>query len=142
MNKNDFSLLYETVKSGELLKKLKTIIVDDSFQFRQALKGMMKGKEFIEILGEAANGVEAVDLASTHNPDLIIMDINMPVMSGIESAAMIRKMYPAIKIIILSVYKDPEYIEEFRKIGLDAFLVKGEDDTKIIETIKNIFNIN
>ena len=124
------------------MKKLKTVLVDNSIQFRQALKSVVKNSGILEVLGEASSGVEAIELASSLQPDIIIMDINLPIMNGMEAGGMIKKMYPETKIIILSVYKDPDYIEEYNKNGLDAYLVKGEDDTKLIETIKNIFNLN
>jgi DNA-binding NarL/FixJ family response regulator len=123
------------------LNKLKTIIVDDSLQFRQAVRSMMKGKDFLEVSGEASNGIEAIDLAFKLQPDVIVMDINMPLMNGFEASAKIKKNNPEIKIIILSVYRDPEYLEEFRNLGLDGYLVKGEDDKNIIETIKKLYNI-
>jgi YesN/AraC family two-component response regulator len=101
----------------------------------------MKGKDFLEVSGEASNGIEAIDLAFKLQPDVIVMDINMPLMNGFEASAKIKKNNPEIKIIILSVYRDPEYLEEFRNLGLDGYLVKGEDDKNIIETIKKLYNI-
>jgi len=126
---------------GEPLQKLKTIIVDDSLQYRQAVKSMLKGRDFIEVSGEASNGIEALKLVLALKPDLVLMDIQMPVLDGLNAAKKIKKIYPDIKIIILSVYKDPEYFEEYNEIGLDSYLIKGEDDKNLIEVIKKIFNL-
>ena len=113
------------------------LIVDDSPMIHNLLRKTLERNDY-EVCGDAANGREGVDLYEKSNPDLVFMDITMPVMDGIEAAKVIKGKNPAAKIIMLTAMGDDEIIEQANNIGVDVFLKKPFDDYKIISAISNL----
>jgi DNA-binding NarL/FixJ family response regulator len=99
------------------------MIVDDSPPTRRALKALLSQQSGIEVVAEASNGIDAIHLIETRIPDLVLMDILMPRMDGLETTKYIKREWPQIRIIILTMY--PERQAEALAKGADAFLVKG-----------------
>ncbi|MDD5530777.1 MAG: response regulator transcription factor [bacterium] len=103
---------------------MKIILAEDHNIIREGLKKLLEEDSSIQIVGEAKNGKEAVELANKLNPDLILMDISMPVLNGIEATKKIKKKHPEIKILILSMYDNEEYIKQLLNIGAEGYLLK------------------
>jgi len=111
------------------------LIVDDQIKTRQALKALLQFSPFIRIIWEAQNGETALKIVSDERPDLVIMDVQMPVMNGLEATQWIKENLPETKVIILTMY--PHYEEEALSAGADCFLVKGDRTYSIQDVIQS-----
>ncbi len=103
---------------------MKIIIVDDHALFRQGLRALLEAEESLQVVGEAGNGLNAVKLAEELAPDIVIMDIAMPDLGGIEAAAQIRKINPQIQVVILSRYIDSAHVNQALKSGALGYVLK------------------
>ncbi|GFZ33081.1 DNA-binding response regulator [Clostridium zeae] len=117
---------------------IKIIIVDDQEIVREGLKMILSLNEELEIIGEASNGQELLKLVETKRPEVVLMDIRMPVMNGIEATKLIKEKYPDIKIIILTTFNEDEYIFEGLKNGVDSYILKDSGSKEIIAAIKSV----
>lgn len=115
------------------MDSLSIMIVDDHKLFRDGLTLLLKSQSFICDIYEASNGIEFLELLPKLNPDIVIMDISMPEMSGIEATKRAIEMIPTLKIIALSMYADEEYYSNMISAGAKAFLLKNAD----IEEVRN-----
>jgi DNA-binding NarL/FixJ family response regulator len=122
------------------MSKIKIAIADDYKIFRDGLKVSLSGDENMEVMMEADNGEELLKALETQTPDVIIMDLKMPVMGGIEATQLVKEKYPAIKILIISMYEDEKFISHLMKIGADAYLLKNAEPEQIRHTIYNLKN--
>ncbi|WP_213505969.1 response regulator [Paenibacillus faecis] len=111
------------------------IIADDQEMVRDGLKMIMSLYEDVRIIGEAANGVELLELLKTISADVILMDIRMPVMDGIEATIAVKKRYPDIKIIILTTFDEDEYIVNGLKGGASGYILKDSSSKEIMKSI-------
>lgn len=113
----------------------RVLLVEDQAIVRQGLKVILEQDEKIKVTHEAANGLEALEMVKAHPFDLIMMDVRMPQMNGIEATTMIRKQFPSIKILILTTFNDDEYAYQALKVGASAFLLKTAEPNKLIEAV-------
>lgn len=104
---------------------IKTIIVDDHQIFLDGLKEVFKAFNDITIVGEANNGVDLIDLLSKTTCDVVLMDVNMPKMDGIEATKYVKQNYPDIKILMLTMHDSKAYIEKLLKAGADGYVLKN-----------------
>ena len=118
-----------------MTKSIKIMIADDHTIVRQGLARLLSDQPGLEVVGQAINGREAVEMAEKLNPDIIIMDIAMPKMNGIEASKKIRKLLPKTKIIILSMYSHEHYIHELLEVGVSGYLLKDSSGRDIIKAI-------
>jgi DNA-binding NarL/FixJ family response regulator len=102
------------------------LIVDDFPVFREGMHYFLKIYSDFEIVGEASNGREALEMVVAHRPDIILMDLLMPVMDGLQATEEILKLYPDSKIIILSMHSDESYVKKARQQGVCGFILKEE----------------
>ncbi len=124
------------------MNKIKVMIVDDQALIREGLKMILSLSNEIEVIMEASNGKEAFESLKQENPDVILMDIRMPVMDGVESIKLIKDVYPHIKIIILTTFNEDEYIFEGLKNGADGYILKDIKSDEIIKGIKSVYQGN
>ncbi|MBM4388696.1 MAG: response regulator transcription factor [Deltaproteobacteria bacterium] len=117
---------------------IRTLIVDDHAILREGLRAILKGYPEIEVVGEAANGFEAVDKTRKLKPDVILMDIAMPELGGLEATLEIKKFHPRAKILILTQYQDKEYILRFVKIGVSGYILKKAIGQELYNAIKAV----
>jgi len=115
----------------------RVLIVDDVDQVRYDLGIALALSGGLEIIGEAANGLEAVRLAERLNPDVVLMDLEMPVMDGYEATRWIKTRFPFCKVVALTVHGYEEAREKARQSGVDDFIVKGAQIQEIVQTILN-----
>ncbi len=113
----------ETCCSCEF-SEMNVLIVDDDRASREGLRELFELRPNITVIGEAINGEEAVSLANSLRPDLVVMDVQMPKMDGLEATRRIKQHNPGVRIILLTMYR--EYRAAALRSGADAFLVKGE----------------
>lgn len=111
------------------------VIADDHSMMRDGLAELINGHSEIRVVGMAANGKEAIELASKLKPRVILMDVNMPVMNGIEATTKINASYPDIRIIGITMHKDPGIHEAMRNAGACACLTKSGSTADLINTI-------
>jgi DNA-binding NarL/FixJ family response regulator len=104
---------------------LKVIIVEDHAIFREGLKRVLDGLKNIEVIGEADNGAVFLEMLKKKVPDIVLMDIKMPVMGGVEATEKALKLYPDLKIIILSMFGEEEYLYSLVMLGVYGFLLKN-----------------
>jgi DNA-binding NarL/FixJ family response regulator len=112
------------------------LLVDDHRIMRQGLSSLLQFEEDIEVVAEAENGRQAVDMARRCAPDVIIMDVNMPVMDGIEATRILVKERPEAKVIGLSMHAERDTAEAMRQAGAVAYLTKGGPSEELIAAIR------
>ena len=120
-------------------RKIKILLADDQAIFAQSLKTWISNYcSDITVVGIAKNGEEAVSMAGTLQPDVVIMDVYMPVMNGVEATKKIASMYPGTKILILSTYDEDELVREALSNGASGYLLKDISPTEFIICIRNM----
>jgi DNA-binding NarL/FixJ family response regulator len=105
--------------------KLKIFIVDDHEFFRNGLKMVINRLKYAKVVGEASNGKEFLDLLSKNEPDIVLIDIQMPLMNGIEATHLALEEYPDLKIVALTMFDDEEYVQSMIDAGAKGFLLKN-----------------
>ncbi len=113
------------------------VIADDQEIVREGLKMILSLNEEIQIIAEASNGKELLNLVDLNKPDVVLMDIRMPEMDGIEATRHLKEKYPDIKIVILTTFNEDEYIFEGLKNGADGYILKDSGSKEIIAAIKS-----
>ena len=119
-------------------RKIDVLIADDQKSTRRGLKALLRFSPSIHMIWEAQDGEEAVRLVGEMQPDVVIMDIQMPVMGGLKATRRIKQNWPEVKVIILTMY--PYYEEEALAAGADCFLVKGDRNYSIQDVILSFFS--
>jgi DNA-binding NarL/FixJ family response regulator len=114
---------------------IKVIICDDHFFYRQGVKTWLETKEDIDIIGESEDGLKLIKQLKHIQPDVILLDINMPVMDGSAALAEIKKSYPHIKVVMLTMNDSKQMILEMLKLGADGYLTKNDDCEEIYNAI-------
>lgn len=117
---------------------IKVLIVDDQEMIRESLELMLNSRVNIKVSGTAVNGLSAIREAKKNKPDVILMDIRMPGMDGIECMKTIKSFQPTTKVIILTTFDDDEYIYQSLKNGADGFLLKGASINELVKAIELI----
>ena len=115
--------------------KRRVLIVDDSPQVRQELRTLLPLAGDIEIVGEAADGLEAIQMAEALQPQVILMDLEMPVMDGYQAARQLKARYPACRVIALTVHGYEEARQKALQAGVDDFVVKGVSIEILLQAI-------
>jgi len=123
-----------------MTQSIRILLAEDHTIVRQGLARLLEDQPDMQVVGEAINGRAAVESAETLKPDVIIMDIAMPLMNGIEAAKRIRKSLPKTKIIILSMYSHEHYIHELIETGVSGYLLKDSSGRDIIRAIQAAVN--
>jgi DNA-binding NarL/FixJ family response regulator len=123
-----------------MTRPIKVMIAEDHTIVRQGLARLLSDQPGLEVVGQAVNGRDAVEMAEKLNPDIIIMDIAMPKMNGIEASKKIRKLLPRTKILILSMYSHEHYIHELLEVGVSGYLLKDSSGRDIIKAIDDALN--
>lgn len=124
------------------MSKIKLMLVDDQSLIREGLSMILSLSDDLQIIGEASNGVEAVKILDTIRPDIILMDIRMPKMDGVEATKIIMNKYPHIRIIILTTFSEDHYIYEGLKNGAVGYILKDLESKEIIRGIKTVHEGN
>jgi DNA-binding NarL/FixJ family response regulator len=121
-------------------EQIKVAIADDHKIFRDGIKMALSGKEFLKIIWEAEDGKDLIHKMKIKLPDVLLMDIRMPEMDGINAISILRKEHEAIKIIVLTMYDDQEMIAKMMEMGANAYLTKTTDPEEIYNAILTCMN--
>ena len=120
--------------------KIRTIIVDDHRILRDGIKALLKEMPNVELIGEASNGEELLPMLKNCDVDLVLMDINMPKMNGIDASREALKICPNLKIIILSMHDDIQFYDKIVELGVDGFLLKESNYDELEKAIESVFD--
>ena len=120
------------------MSKTRVLIADDHALMREGIIAFLKFYDDIEIVGEASNGLEAIEKAVKLKPDVILMDISMPELGGIEATLEIKNRMPDMKILILTQYSDKEYVSRLLKAGVSGYILKQAVGTDLISAIRSV----
>ncbi|MFC2021164.1 response regulator [Chloroflexota bacterium] len=120
--------------------KIRILIADDHQILREGLRLLLEKAPDIEVIDEASDGAEAISKAKGLFPDVILMDITMPGLTGLEAARQITKWNPKVKILLLSVHESDEYLEEMLNIGLAGYILKIASGKEVISAIRAVYN--
>jgi two-component system nitrate/nitrite response regulator NarL len=119
---------------------INVIVTDDHRMFTDALAGFFTPESGIRLCGSATDGDELMVLLKTMQPDVILLDINMPGMNGIAATSQIRKKYPAIKILIVTMYRTREFILSLYRLGVDGYVLKNTGKDELIHAIRTVYD--
>ncbi|HEY2420596.1 MAG TPA: response regulator transcription factor [Neobacillus sp.] len=117
---------------------MKVLIVDDDALIRDGLKILIELEADFEVTGTASNGQEAFEMCQKQRPDIVLMDIRMPNMDGVLGTKLIKQHFNTIKVVILTTFKDDEYIKEAIKSGAEGYILKNQPSDSIIESLRAV----
>src|SRR5690625_1849225 len=116
------------------------VLIDDHKLFREGVKRILEFESKFCVVAEGGDGDEAITLVKQHNPDVVLMDINMPTINGVQATAKLIEESPDINVIILSIHDDENYVTHALKTGAKGYLLKEMDADSLIEAIKVVSN--
>lgn len=119
---------------------IRVVIVDDQRLMRDGLKTILELQDNIEVIGTASDGREVIDICRTCTPDVILMDIRMPGMNGVEATKIIKSSYPDVKILVLTTFDDEEYIIDALNYGASGYMLKDIDGDALIKAIEDAYD--
>lgn len=121
---------------------LKVLIVDDDGLIRDSLKLIFELEEDFEVVGTASNGREALEVCREKKPEIVLMDIRMPEIDGVLGTKMIKSEFKDIRVVILTTFKDDEYIKEAVKNGAEGYILKNQSSDAIVESLRTVYRGN
>jgi DNA-binding NarL/FixJ family response regulator len=118
--------------------EIRLVLADDHAVVRSGTRELLEQQPDFRIIGEAANGEEAVQLAADLNPDVLIMDVRMPKMTGVEATRKIKATYPHVKILVLTAHDDDEYVFALLQAGANGYLLKTAEIEELVRAIRTV----
>src|SRR5258708_6698945 len=118
------------------MEKIRVLLADDHTVVRQGLRALLTAEGDIDVVGEAENGRQAVELVKKLLPDVAVIDIAMPVLNGLEATRQITRAVPSTKVLILSSYSDDEYVSQTTEAGAVGYLVKQTAGDELLRAIR------
>ncbi len=120
------------------MEKAKILIVDDHRVVIEGIRGVLKGHPEFEVVGEAIDGHQAIKLAKSLTPDIVILDISMPELDGIETSLQIKRLFPDMRIVVFTMYSDKQYVIDLFKAGISAYVLKQDPVSDLILALKAV----
>lgn len=117
-------------------QEIRIIIIDDHPLFKEGVKRILSMEENFNVVADGEDGSEVIDLVRQHQPDVILMDINMPKTNGVEATKDLIKAFPKVKVIILSIHDDESYVSHVLRTGASGYLLKEMDAESLVEAVK------
>jgi DNA-binding NarL/FixJ family response regulator len=118
---------------------IQILLVDDQAIIRHGLKSMLESNADMQVVGEAENGQRALEQIALLHPDLVLMDIRMPVMDGVAATSAIVQQYPAVKVMVLTTFDDDEYISQVMRMGAKGYLLKDTEPDELALAIRSVY---
>jgi DNA-binding NarL/FixJ family response regulator len=119
--------------------KIKVLIADDHTMVRQGLRMMLAGQNDIEVVGEASNGREAVQRAKELDPDVVVLDLSMPILNGLEATRQIVKDNPRIGVLVLTMHHNEEYVFQVLKSGAKGYIIKESGIDEMVRAVRAVY---
>jgi DNA-binding NarL/FixJ family response regulator len=119
------------------MSRIRVLIADDHAILREGVRALLRLSEDIEVVGEASDGREAIEACQRLEPDVVLLDINMPGLGGLEAAMTIRKESPRTRILVLTQYDDREYVARFLKLGVSGYVLKKTAGVELASAIRS-----
>jgi DNA-binding NarL/FixJ family response regulator len=123
-------------------KQISVLLADDHTVVRQGLRALLEAEGDISVVGEAANGRQAVSLAKKALPNVVLMDLAMPVLNGLEATRQILKNLPSVKVLVLTSYEDDDYVQQMVESGASGYLIKQTAADDLLEAIRKVYQGN
>jgi len=130
----------ESSATGASTDVIRVVLADDHHIIRQGLASLLRAEPDIEVVGEASNGMEAVKLARSLQPDIVVMDVSMPVLGGVDATVEIGRDMPSIRVIGLSMHEEGEISSAIQMAGAVAYVTKGGPPKSLVEAIRKAMN--
>jgi two-component system, NarL family, response regulator NreC len=124
------------------MAKIRVLIADDHTLLRESLRSLMSTANDIEVVGEAEDGLDAINKTAQLQPDIILMDIAMPNVNGLQATRIIRKQNPSTKVLVLTMYETEQYILEMLRVGASGYTLKKAPASELISAIRSTFQGN
>lgn len=121
-----------------MMPKIRVFLAEDHTIVRKGIRSLLDGQPDVEVIGEAANGREAVEQAEKLQPDIVLMDITMPELNGLEATRRIKKDFPHIKVLVLTMYTNEEYIHQLLQAGASGYLDKHTAPNELLLAIQSV----
>lgn len=118
---------------------INVLVVDDHAILRDGIRSLLERQEGITVIGEAGNGREALSAVAELKPDVVLMDVAMPEMNGLEATRLIKDLYPEVKIIILTQHDNQEYVDPLLKAGASGYVLKRSGGREVVMAIRQVF---
>jgi DNA-binding NarL/FixJ family response regulator len=131
---------FKSLDVGECMKTLRILVADDHDLMRRGIKALLQSRAGWEVCGEAHTGREAVTKAEELKPDIVILDISMPDLNGVDAAKRIRKSSPDTEVLILSVHYSDQLIRDILEAGVRGYIVKSDSDRDLIIAVETLAN--
>jgi RNA polymerase sigma factor (sigma-70 family) len=119
-----------------MMSKARILLVEDHIVVRQGIKALLSDEPDLEIVGEADNGREALQAVMKLHPNLVLMDISMPGLNGIEATRQIRQRHPEVKVVVLSMHANEEYVFQVLRAGASGYVLKQSDSSEVLTAIR------
>ncbi len=120
------------------MKPYTIILADDHRLVRQGIRKIIEEDGHMVVVGEAGDGLELLEILEKTKPDLVVCDIAMPRLRGLEACYRVKELYPEVKVLILSMHKSPEYVEQAKAAGVDGYVFKDDADIVLHSAIQEI----
>ena len=120
------------------MKKIRLVFADDHSIVRNGLRSLFRSASDISIVGEAVDGEEALALAEGRKPDIIILDISMPKLNGIDATRLIREAHPDMKVLVLTVHEDEAYVYQLIRAGANGYILKNAEKNEILAAVRTV----
>lgn len=119
-------------------KRTRILLADDHRMVRQGFKLILQAQEDMDVVGETGNGREALEMAKALRPDVVVMDVTMPELNGIEATRRIREAEPLVRVLGLSVHRDAVYVREMVRAGAEGYILKESADSELIAAVRAV----
>lgn len=120
------------------MNPVRILLADDHGVMRSGLKHLLSAQPRLTVVGEASSGLEAVDLARSLKPDLVVLDLSMPGMSGLDALKRMRDEVPWVRVLVLTMHDDPEYVRQALSLGAAGYVLKAAADSELITAIRTV----
>lgn len=118
--------------------KIRVLVVDDHAIVREGIRMVLDSFADIEVVGEACDGVQAIEQVDKFHPDIVLMDLSMPVMGGMEAIQAIKQSSPEVRVMALTVHESPEYLRKVLALGAAGYLLKGTTSTELVAAVRAV----
>ena len=119
-----------------MAEQIAVLIADDHTIVRSGVRMLLEAEPDIKVVGEALNGLEAIELAESLRPDVVLMDITMPVMDGLEATSQIKTRFPQINVLVLTMHRSDDYFFEMLRAGASGYILKGAKTSELINAVR------